>query len=481
MNYTSSRDNQISVDSASAILSGLSSEGGLFLPKQLVHFDLLSLLPLNYTAIQNLILKSFFDDLEIDYNALNLAYNRKFDTPEICPLAKLEDFYVLELYHGPTYAFKDMALTALPYLMQAALHQHNQSEDVLILTATSGDTGSASLEAFKDIPGFKICVFYPSNGVSQIQKRMMQTAQGRNVHVCAILGNFDDAQNGVKQILNQANESKLKLSSANSINIGRLISQMAYYFKAYIDLVKLEQIKLNEKVSFVVPSGNFGNILAAYLAKQCGLPISKLICASNQNDVLTQFIETGVYDRNRPFLPSTSPSMDILISSNVERLLWFITQHDSAKVKGWMNDLATSGSYILDSTSKTILQNDFKAYACSEKEVIDSIHQHSAYDHYLLDPHSAVAACAALKYQNEFHSTEKVIVLSTASPFKFPATLMQGLSQPVSADDFENLKNLVRLTGCELPYGLDKLVNEPIIHSTCIETKDMKVYLKGLL
>ncbi|MEI7667411.1 MAG: threonine synthase [Erysipelotrichaceae bacterium] len=481
MNYTSSRNHLISVDSASAILSGLSSDGGLYVPNQLEPFDLGGLILLSYEEIQSVILKRFFFELDIDYKALSLAYHNKFDTPEICPLVKLEDFYVLELYHGPTYAFKDLALTALPYIMQAAYRKLNQSEEMMILTATSGDTGSASLEAFRDIPGFSICVFYPSSGVSQIQQRMMQTAQGKNVHVCAILGNFDDAQNGVKQCLNAQAEFKTKLSSANSINIGRLIAQMAYYFNAYADLVKLKQIKLGDLVSFVVPSGNFGNILAAYLAKQCGLPVHKLICASNQNDVLTQFIKTGTYNRLRPFMKSTSPSMDILVSSNVERLLWFITQHDSAKVKQWMNDLSSMGTYTLDQATKSVLQSDFKAYACSEAEVLETINTRYFNDHYLLDPHSAVAACAAKKYMDEVSAQEKIIVLSTASPYKFPYTIMQALNQICSEDDFINLASLVKLTGDDLPSGLSDLAKSPIIHSTCVTIADMKPHLKGLL
>ncbi len=480
MQYTSTRDRNTLVSSAEAVSAGLSPEGGLFLPTRLPRFRVEDLAGLPFLDLQACILKAFFGDLQADWEALSRAYVERFSHPDLCPLKKLADFSVLELYHGPTHAFKDVALTALPFLIQAAHRDLGRHETLTILTATSGDTGSASLEAFRDVPGFEICVFYPRHGVSPIQKRLMQTARGRNVHVCALHGNFDDAQAGVKRIFQNQARFQTRFSSANSINIGRLIPQMAYYFKAWSDLHGAGQLPGHQPVTFVVPSGNFGNILAGYLARLCGLPVHRLVCASNCNDVLTEFVRTGTYRRTRPFTTTTSPSMDILVSSNVERLLWYLTAGDSDRVNRWMQSLQAEGRYTLEDAALADLATLFQAWSCPEEEVLRTIREVFQDQRYLLDPHTAVAACTARKYREETGAREPVVVLSTASPYKFPSTVLQALQQPPGGDEFENLKALEAATGVPLPERLRTLADARILHEAHIGIEEMEDYLRAL-
>ncbi len=481
MQYTSTRDQNVLVSSAEAVYTGLSPEGGLYLPTGLPHFQMEELAGLSFLDLQTRILKAFFGDLEVDWEGLRKAYIDRFSHPDFCPLRELPDYSVLELYHGPTQAFKDIALTVLPFLIQAAHRALGRHETLTILTATSGDTGSASLEAFRDIPGFRICVFYPIEGVSPIQKRLMQTARGQNVHVCALHGNFDDAQAGVKRVFKNQARFKTRFSSANSINIGRLVPQMAYYFKAWLDLQSAGRIHGNEPTTFVVPSGNFGNILAGYLACLCGLPVRRLVCASNCNDVLTEFVRTGTYRRLRPFTTTTSPSMDILVSSNVERLLWYLTEGDSNRVRGWMQALEAEGSYSLEEAVTHDMQALFQAWSCSEEEVLQTIADVHEHQRYLLDPHSAVAACTARKYREQTGAREPVVVLSTASPYKFPSTVLRALHRPPGQDEFQNLKALETTTGVPIPENLRNLANATILHESHINLDEMEYYLKAVL
>ena len=400
MIYESTRDKNKQITPSAAILQGLSEEGGLFVLRELGKnkLNIENLLEKNYYEIAEEVLNLFVDfSKEEIKECVENAYRGKFSSGNITPTVKLEDGYVLELFHGPTSAFKDVGLSLLPQLTKTALNNSNDKNDILILTATSGDTGKAALEGFKDVPRTKIMVFYPNDGVSVVQKTQMQTQEGQNTKVCAIHGNFDDAQTGIKNLFMDEEfkklvlEKNIKLSSANSINIGRLIPQVVYYIVSYIDLVKNNEITLGEKVNFVVPTGNFGNILAGYYAKQIGLPVNKLVCASNSNNVLYDFLTTGEYNRNRNFLKTVSPSMDILISSNLERLLYYVSGCDNEYIESLMTDLAQNGSYkVNDEVFSKIRETFSTGYATDEqtKEVIKNIYEK---DGYLLDTHTAVA------------------------------------------------------------------------------------------
>ena len=379
---------------------------------------------------------------------------------------------MLELYHGPTSAFKDVALSVLPRLIGAAARAEGMEGDVVILTATSGDTGKAALEGFHDVKGTRIIVFYPYGGVSAVQQAQMATQTGDNVKVCAVRGNFDDAQTGVKQVFAACKGRDLHgamLSSANSINIGRLAPQVVYYFRAYGDLVKAGRIALGDKVNFVVPTGNFGDILAGYFAKEMGLPVGRLVCASNANDVLTEFIATGRYDRRRPFYKTTSPSMDILVSSNLERLL-FLLSRDSAYVAGLMRQLSEDGAYQLSDALLEKLRQDFSCGCCDDKGAADVIGRLWSEQHYLCDPHTAVAWSVAEQLDDELRGTGvPTVVLSTASPYKFPAAVLSALGQPGSDNEFHMMNELARISGVPIPGNLSGLEGRPVLHKDVID------------
>ena len=466
MNYRSTRNSALNVTSAHAITKGLSDEGGLYVPEsipQLSKDEILAMCDMSYAD------RAFevFSRLLTDFTAgeirhcVDSAYNDKnFDSNNIAELAKLiPGTYVLELWHGPTCAFKDMALQILPYLLTTSAKKTVDGKQIAILVATSGDTGKAALEGFKDVDGTSISVFYPEDGVSKMQKRQMTTQEGKNVNVCAVKGNFDDCQNGVKAIFtdkaiaDRLAKNNILLSSANSINWGRLAPQIVYYVSTYAELLKNKEIEYGEKINVVVPTGNFGNILAAYYAKLMGIPVNKLICASNSNNVLTDFINTGVYDRNRKFYTTVSPSMDILISSNLERLLYHVTGSD-AEVAGLMKSLAENGSYTVRPETLAAIQETFACGWSSEKEVAGEIRARYEQDGYLCDTHTAVAFHVAAQKKR---SGVPMVVLSTASPFKFPRSVLEALGRTAPENDFEAMQQLEAATGHAAPASLAAL------------------------
>ncbi len=477
MKYQSTRPSSKSVNSYQAILEGLASDGGLYLPETFPVFDLKKLSLLDFKGIMIEILLGYFDEFgrEKLKEIVDKAFDDKFDSLEITPCSKHGNLHILELYHGPTAAFKDVALSLLPHLMASAKQALQITKTLHILTATSGDTGSAALAAFSDIEGFTITVFYPSTDISEIQKRQMITNQGHNTTVVGVEGNFDDVQQALKTIFNQSDEFNLKLSSANSINIGRLIPQLSYYFKAYFDLVKDKTIQLGDEVSFSVPSGNFGNILAAYLAKLSGCPIKHLICASNENQVLTNFIHTGIYDRRRPFYQTTSPSMDILVSSNLERLLALMSHRDAKLIEGLMLKLEREGFYSIPKALYQEIQKIFLAEMVPQVKLTSTIKDFYAATECLLDPHSAIGVCAALDHT----AIVPIIVCATASPFKFPTTVLRALNLPVLINDFDNLDQLKTLSGQTCPLHLSTLRNEPIRHPLTVKKDALKALVKS--
>ena len=458
MEYVSSVNSEKRVDAAQAIIDGLSSDGGLYTPLFEHKFDLNELKDLSYQDLSYVIISYFFADLDLDQLRKDIyeAYDEKFDDPDITPLTKLSDSYLLELFHGQTYAFKDLALSLLPKLLLNAYGKKNYRKDIAILTATSGDTGKAALESFRDINHTSITVLYPEDGVSPIQKKQMATSKGDNVYVLAIKGNFDDCQRIVKQayvsdrIKNEC--TGLILSSANSINIGRLVPQIVYYYKAYFDLVRNGEISLNDKVNFVVPTGNFGDILAGYLAKMSGLPVNRLICASNSNNVLTDFINTGVYDIRRDFYTTISPSMDILISSNLERLLYLLSE-DSDYVKQLMDELKKNRRYEVNEELFTKIRGNFSAYYADEENCLKTIRETFEKDKVMIDPHTAVALNAYRQYK-AFSDDETVsIVLSTASPFKFGKDVLKAFD--IEEDDpMKAMKILSEMCHRDIPHNL---------------------------
>jgi threonine synthase len=450
----------------------LAPDGGLYLPQQIPHFDLTALQTLRYAQRATHILQAYFSDL--DPIALNEGVEKalkRFDTPAIVPVTRCGSQWLLELDHGPTAAFKDVALTVLPHLLRLAKSTLNDHSVTHILTATSGDTGSAALAGFAGEEGFLIDVFYPSEGISTIQRRQMTTVNAPNVSVSAIRGNFDDAQNAVKKVFEQAQRFKTPLSSANSINIGRLIPQVVYYVSAYLDLVNANVIAMGQAVDVAVPTGNFGNILAAYLAKRSGVPFEKLICASNSNHILTDFIATGHYDRIRPFWVTSSPSMDILVSSNLERLLSLMGGKE--RVKGWMLELIEKGSYTIDPELLQTIQSTFIGEWVAEDEVRLTIANAYHTDHRLIDPHTAVALAAARRHP----SPRPILVTSTASPFKFPATVLHALDQAVDPDDAINLHRLETISGHSCPSALRTSLHSPVIHTQQLDPTDIVEYL----
>ena len=480
MQFFSTRDKNRKVTSSEAIAQGLSNEGGLFVPESFPQVDVKALCELEYPALAAAVVKEYLTDYSADFlaEAARTTYGEAFGGKAgyLAPVAG--ETYALELWHGPTSAFKDMALQIMPMLLSKSLEKTAEKRDALILVATSGDTGKAALEGYKNVPRVSIQVFYPESGVSNIQKRQMQTQEGRNVGVCAIRGNFDDAQSGVKAIfadkdVANALDAKGKfLSSANSINFGRLAPQIVYYISAYCDLIKNKQIAYGERVNVCVPTGNFGNILAAYIAKRMGLPLGRLICASNSNNVLTDFFDTGVYDRNRPFHATVSPSMDILISSNLERLLWFAAGEE--ETKRCMNELASSGRYAVSPAVKAELDRDFVAFWCDENETKEEIRRIYGEFNYLSDTHTAVALNAARKYKENTGDDAKIIIASTASPYKFAPAVCSALGIDYDGDEFAAIDALSGRTGVPVPENLASLLGKAPRFTDVIERGDMK-------
>lgn len=487
MKYTSTRGDQNQIHAAEAIIAGLAPDGGLYLPVSLPEFtadDLKSMLQMTYPQRAALVLSRFLTDYSLDEleEYTTRAYStEKFTSRTPAPVRTLtEHVSILELFHGPTCAFKDFALQMLPLLLTGALKKTGEKRTIVILTATSGDTGKAALEGFADVEGTKIAVFYPDGGTSPIQRLQMTTQKGDNVHVFAVKGNFDDAQNGVKRIFNDVDFQKelagqgYLLSSANSINWGRLAPQIAYYFSAYCDLVKQEKVELGKPMNVVVPTGNFGNILACYIAKCCGLPVGRLICASNSNNVLTDFLETGTYDRNRPFYTTNSPSMDILISSNLERLLYLVSNCDSQKIAGYMKELQETGTYTIDEDMKKQIQKDFAAGYADDEQTADMIDQIYSNYGYLIDTHTAVAIDVYRKYSRTSGDTTPTLIASTASPFKFPASVLSALGQNSKGSDFEKLDRLSHLSHLDAPEQLSGLRDKAERFTEVIEPLSMK-------
>lgn len=492
MIYCSTRDKSKKPISASeAILKGLADDGGLFMPMDIKKqdFNFEEMKKLSFKEIAFKILKIFFTDFTDEElrNCIEGAYDEKFDTELIAPVKKASDMYFIELYHGKTIAFKDMALSILPRLMSVAAKKHKISEDILILTATSGDTGKAALEGFKDVSGTKIIVFYPENGVSKFQELQMRTQSGKNTYVSAIKGNFDDAQTAVKEIFSDKEFGKFlknkgyRLSSANSINIGRLIPQMVYYFNAYISLLRDNEIEPGEKVNITVPTGNFGNILAAYLSKRIGLPVNRLICASNENRVLTDFFKDGIYDKNREFILTSSPSMDILVSSNLERLIYLSCGGDATLTSELMSKLKTSGSYSIRDNMKEFI-SDFIGGSANASEVLEEISLMMKDYNYLIDPHTAVASSVYRRYREESRDLSKTLIASTASPFKFSETVYEALGQDKDSNDiFNTIDLLSAYTGCKEPRAIEEVRKAPILHSDVCKISEMRDEIKKLL
>ena len=481
MLYCSTRGSSPAVDSAEAVLSGIAPDGGLYLPEALPAFDWQGCLQKDTVSMAASLLGALLPGIP-DMDALTKrAYLGKFQSDDLTPTVTVGDFTVLELFRGPTSAFKDVALCMLPQLLTAAKTVKGMQEDILILTATSGDTGKAALEGFRDVPGVKICVFYPDGGVSQVQRAQMVTQEGSNVTVCAVRGNFDDAQTGVKNIFAACQGKALpyRLSSANSINIGRLAPQLTYYFAAYRDLLARGQIRMGDKVNFSVPTGNFGDILAGFLAKRLGLPVGTLLCASNANNVLTDFIETGVYDRRRPLLKTQSPSMDILVSSNLERLLALLSG-DTDLVSVLMGKLRDQGFYQVPGELLEKIRASFFAGCCDDRRGQAVIGRVWREHHYLLDPHTAAGWACAEDYRAKTGDTTPMVVLSTASPYKFPAAVLTAIGQELSGSEFDQMRQLEDVTGVPIPENLAGLADKPQRHTGVVEKDEMLPFVLGL-
>ncbi|MCC8131678.1 MAG: threonine synthase [Oscillospiraceae bacterium] len=476
MFYQSTRNKNLHLSSAEAISQGISSDGGLFIPSEvptLTEADLIALQDMSYQEKASFVLAKYltdFTEAELRYCTEGAYNTRNFDSESIMELAHLFDGrYMLELWHGPTCAFKDMALQILPYLLTVSVKKLGIDKKVVILVATSGDTGKAALEGFKDVEGTSIMVFYPAHGVSAMQKLQMTTQEGSNVSVCAIDGNFDDAQTGVKKIftdsevLKKLDEGGMMFSSANSINWGRLVPQIVYYVSSYVELVKDGEIKMGDKLNFCVPTGNFGNILAAYYAKMMGIPVGKLICASNSNNVLTDFIRTGVYDRNRKFYTTISPSMDILISSNIERLLFLLSGGDDEYIRSLYKDLSETGRFEVSDEIKAKLKDIFYADYCNDDETKAEINSVFEKYSYTMDTHTAVAAKVYESYVQATGDMTKTVIASTASPYKFSASVLGALgSDADGADEFEMVKLLEEKCGVPAPETLASIKNKTV-------------------
>ena len=481
MQYHSTRGGAPAVDSAQAVLTGLASDGGLYLPEAIPAFDWRKCVASDTLSMAEQILSAFLPDIPGMGELVSKAYTGKFETDALTPTVQAGPFTVLELFRGPTSAFKDVALSMLPQLMTAAKTAKGEKEDILILTATSGDTGKAALVGFRDVPGIRICVFYPDGGVSDVQRRQMVSQEGENVTVCAVRGNFDDAQTGVKNIFSacRGKELPFRLSSANSINIGRLAPQITYYFKAYKDLLDAGRITLGDEVNFSVPTGNFGDILAGFLAGALGLPVGKLICASNANNVLTDFIRTGTYDRRRPLYKTQSPSMDILVSSNLERLLYLLSG-DTALVAKLMNELNTQGVYTVPEDLREKIGEKFWAGCCDDAEAAETIGKVWKAYGYLCDTHTAAGWKAAEDYVNQTGDIQPMVVLSTASPYKFPAAVLSAIGGSYDGDEFSQMEALEEATNVPIPGNLAGLRQKPERHTGVIDKDEMLDFVLNL-
>lgn len=489
--YQSTRSNSEPITASQAILKGLADDGGLFVPmstpKLEVPFNKLSTMTYQETAYE--VMKLFLTDFTEEElkSCINRAYDEKFDTEEIAPLVKAEGAYYLELFHGSTIAFKDMALSILPHLLTTAAKKNKVNDEIVILTATSGDTGKAALAGFADVEGTKIIVFYPKDGVSPVQEKQMVTQKGNNAYVIGIDGNFDDAQSGVKAMFNNkelAADLKAKgyqFSSANSINIGRLVPQIVYYVYSYAKLLENGEITDGEKINVVVPTGNFGNILAAYYAKNIGIPIDKLICASNDNKVLYDFFQTGTYNRNREFILTSSPSMDILISSNLERLIFLIAGRDAAKTEAMMQSLSQKGEYGITEEMKAGLADFVGGYA-SEQKTADTIKNLYEKTGYVIDTHTAVAANVFENYVAQTGDKTKTVIASTASPYKFSRSVMTAIDNKYDTmSDFELIDELSNLSGTTVPQAIEDIRTAPVLHDTVCAADQMQATVEGIL
>lgn len=489
--YKSTRGGEQNVPASLAILKGLAQDGGLFVPDTIPAFDksLKEYAAMDYKQLAYEIMKLYFTDFtkeELE-NCINRAYDTKFDTEEIAPLVEADGAYYLELFHGATIAFKDMALSILPHLMTTSAKKNGTKNEIVILTATSGDTGKAALAGFADVEGTRIVVFYPKNGVSPVQERQMVTQKGENTCVIGIHGNFDDAQTGVKNIFADKElaayleEKGFQFSSANSINIGRLIPQVVYYVYAYATLLKEGKIAENDTINVVVPTGNFGNILAAFYAKNMGLPIGKLICASNENKVLYDFFQDGCYDKNREFILTSSPSMDILISSNLERLIYWLAGNDAASNQAYMEQLKSVGKYEITAEMKDKLK-DFVGGFASETETATKIKDLYDKTGYVIDTHTGVAAAAFGKYLEKTKDTTPTVIASTASPFKFARSVMEAIDANYSKlSDFELIDELSKVGNVSIPNAIEEIRNAPVRHKTVCEKEDMVAEIKKFL
>lgn len=482
--YVSTRNPSIRVRSSKAILDGQAECGGLYVPADLdlIKADYHDIIKGDFKSMAKAVWNIFFDDYgeELIDELVERSYKNKFSCDKITPVVKARssksEAYVLELYHGPTSAFKDVALSALPNLMSAARSMNDFTDDIMILTATSGDTGSAAIQGFSDVPGTGIIVFYPYGGVSDTQKLQMVTPASPNVTACAIRGNFDDAQTGVKRLFREIPKpvKGVSLSSANSINIGRLVPQVVYYFSAYAQLLEAGVIADGDKVDFVVPTGNFGDIMAGWFAFKMGLPVGRLICASNKNDVLTEFLQTGHYDRKREFYKTTSPSMDILVSSNLERLLWYICGPEHTVE--YMKQLEETGEYQITDDELSEIQKVFTGVFSDDSEGAAAIRDVFESDKYLMDTHTSIAWACMEKYIAGSDAAASV-VLSTASPYKFSAAVLEALGEELTGSDEGNMNKCHEITGAEIPSGLAGIFKKPIIHNDVIEISDMKAYV----
>ena len=482
MRYHSTRNANLSVDSARAVLEGLAPDGGLYMPEAIPAFDWETCLKGTAQEMSTQILSALLPEIPNMRTLVSNAYTGKFETEDLTPTVSVGDFTVLELFRGPTSAFKDVALRMLPQLLTTAKDVCGMEKDIMILTATSGDTGKAALAGFQDVPGIKITVFYPDGGVSKVQRAQMVTQEGENVNVCAVYGNFDDAQTGVKNIFAacQGKDMKYSLSSANSINIGRLAPQVMYYFKAYRDLMDAGKIQLGDKVNFSVPTGNFGDILAGYIAKLLGLPVGMLICASNANNVLTDFIRTGTYDKRRSLLKTTSPSMDILVSSNLERTLYLLSGNNCQLVADLMKQLNTEGVYTVPADLKAAMDAEFWADCCDDEGAAAIIGKVWNEYGYLMDTHTASGWVAAQNYVNQTGDNRPMVVLSTASPYKFPAAVLEAIGGDLSGDEFDQMERLSAITRVAIPENLATLRGKAERHLGVIDKEDMLSFVLGL-
>ena len=491
LHYKSTRNSNMNVTASEAILQGLAPDGGLFVPEHIPSLDVSmeELKGMTYQETAYAVMKQFLTDFTEEElkNCINKAYDDKFDTEEIAPLVKVDDTYYLELFHGATIAFKDMALSILPHLLTTSAKKNHVENEIVILTATSGDTGKAAMAGFADVEGTRIIVFYPKNGVSKVQELQMVTQKGGNVDVVAIHGNFDNAQSGVKAMFEDKKLSEdlaakgYQFSSANSINIGRLVPQVAYYVYAYAKLLENEEIEAGEKINVVVPTGNFGNILAAYYAKQMGTPIDKLICASNENKVLFDFFQTGTYDKNREFMLTTSPSMDILISSNLERLIYLVTGEDCEKTRIFMQELKEDGEYTITPDMKARLA-DFAAGYATEQETEESIRKIYKDTGYVIDTHTAVAAHVCEEYRKETKDGRKCVVASTASPYKFVKSVMRAVDgAETSEDELALLGKLQEMSGVDMPQAIRDILDAEILHDTECDADQMENTVRSIL